>query len=113
MCNLTACNPVTKECQAELDSQNAAISWGPLTAANFTADYQVIAWSGAGLATYSGADSLVASRSAVPIATAEEIFPTDISLFSRQIAADNSSVTANYSSWIPQVDYTPVSPAFL
>ena len=36
-------------CYPELDSQNAAIAWGPLTAANFKADYQVIAWSGAGL----------------------------------------------------------------
>ena len=41
MCNKTACNPITKVCTPELDSQNNAISWGPLTAANFTADFQV------------------------------------------------------------------------
>ena len=49
-CNLTICGGLSGQglCHPELDSQNAAISWGPLTAANLVADYQVIAWSGAG-----------------------------------------------------------------
>ena len=103
MCNLTACNPVTGVCLPELDSQNDAISWGPLTAAKFSADFQVIAWSGAGLVTYSNADNLVSMNPTVPISIAEEIYPIDVSLFGRQIAGDNSSVVTNYSSWVPQV----------
>ena len=53
-CNATVCeiHRISGLCYPELDSQNAAISWGPLTAANFRADYQVIAWSGAGLDEY-------------------------------------------------------------
>ena len=53
-CNATVCEirRISGACYPELDSENAAISWGPLTAANFSADYQVLAWSGAGLTTY-------------------------------------------------------------
>lgn len=50
-CNLTLCASDGR-CSPELDSQNSAVAYGPLTAANFTADYQVIAWSGAGLDVY-------------------------------------------------------------
>lgn len=87
----------------EVDSQNNTASWGPLTAANFSADYQVIAWSGAGLVTYSNAEALVALHPTVPLGTAELIYPQDVSLLSRQIAGDNSSMVTNYSSWVPQV----------
>ena len=103
MCNLTACNPVTGDCVPEVDSQNDVISWGPLTAANFSADFQVIAWSGAGLVLYTNAEILVSETPTVPISIAEEIYPLDVTLFGRQIAGDNSSVIANYSSWVPQV----------
>ena len=53
-CNATVCEirRTSGACNPELDSENAAISWGPLTAANFSADYQILAWSGAGLTTY-------------------------------------------------------------
>jgi len=102
MCSKTACNPITSVCLPELDSQNNAI-WGPLTAANFSADFQVIAWSGAGLATYSNSDSLQIMDPAVPAAVADAIYPIDISLFGRQVAADNDSMLSNYSSWVPQV----------
>ena len=53
-CNATVCEirRISGACYPELDSENAAISWGPLTAAHFGADYQVLAWSGAGLNTY-------------------------------------------------------------
>lgn len=30
------------------------------------------------------------------------ITPPDITLFMRQVAADNASMVTNYSSWIPQ-----------
>ena len=103
MCNATACNPVTGNCVPEVDSQIDAVSWGPLTAANFSADFQVIAWSGAGLVTYSNAENLVAKAPTTPISIAEEVYPLDVSLFGRQIAGDNSSVVTNISSWVPQV----------
>lgn len=53
-CNATVCEirRISGACYPELDSENAATSWGPLTAAHFGADYQVLAWSGAGLDTY-------------------------------------------------------------
>ena len=64
---------------------------------------QVIAWSGAGLATYSNAEALVAETPTVPVSIAEGIYPQDIQLFDRQVAGDNSSITSDNSSWIPQV----------
>lgn len=94
---MTACNPVTQSCGPELDSQNAGISWGPLTAAKFTADYQVIGWSGAGLVTYARSELLVKDNPDVPLSVARSIFPTVVDLFSRQVAADNNSVVPNYS----------------
>ena len=102
-CNMTACNPVTGVCLLEVDSQNNTAAWGPLTAANFSADYQVIAWSGAGLVTDSNPEALVALHPTVPLSTAELIYPQDVNLLSRQIAGDNGSVVTNYSSWVPQV----------
>ncbi len=64
---------------------------------------QVIAWSGAGLATYSVPDELVEEDPEVSLALAELDVPMDISLFDRQVAADNNSMVTNFSSWIPQV----------
>ena len=63
-CNATVCeiHRISGLCYPELDSQNAAISWGPLTAANFRADYQVIAWSGAGLDEYAATLGRAASQ---------------------------------------------------
>lgn len=102
-CSMTACNPVTKSCGPELDSQNAAISWGPLTAANFNADYQVIAWSGSGLVAYARSQLMKQDSPEVPWSVARSTYPTAIDLFGRQVAADSSSVVSNYSSWVPQV----------
>ncbi len=101
MCNKTACSPVTGLCNPELDSQNAAIAWGPLTASHFDADFQVIAWSGAEVVTPDLAESLGAEG--IPFWEGEEIFPLDSQIWTRQVEADNSSMVANFSSWVPQV----------
>ena len=98
-CNTTVCFP-TGSCVPELDSQNAAISWGPLTAANFQADYEVIAWSGAGVGTFSVGELVDAT---LPTWVGENQYPTDGELFVRQVAADNTSMVSNFSSWVPQV----------
>ena len=63
----------------------------------------MIAWSGAGLATYSVPDEVVAEDPEVPLWLAELEVPMDITLFDRQVAADNSSMVSNFSSWVPQV----------
>ena len=101
MCNMTVCSPVGI-CSPELDSQNSAIAWGPLTAANFSADYEVIAWSGAEVADYSVAEVFEASLN-LPAWIGENLYPLDGDLFMRQVAADNSSMVSNFSSWVPQV----------
>lgn len=108
MCNPTACNPVTGFCNPELDSQNAAIAWGPLAASHFTADFEVIAWSGAEVVTPSNTDSLVANGTSFE--TAIELYPLDSQIWTRQVAADNMSMVANYSSWVPQVAIVPNHP---
>ena len=64
----------------------------------------MIAWSGAGLATYSVPDEVVAEDPEVPLWLAELEVPMDITLFDRQVAADNTSTVSNYSSWVPQVN---------
>ena len=99
-CNKTVCFPVGP-CVPELDSQNAAIAWGPLTAANFQADYEVIAWSGAGVGTFSVPESNVDAT--LPTWIGESQYPTDGEIFLRQVAADNTSMVSNFSSWVPQV----------
>ncbi|DBA74311.1 TPA: hypothetical protein ACH3X1_011086 [Trebouxia sp. C0004] len=99
-CNKTVCFPVGP-CVPELDSQNAAVSWGPLTAANFQADYEVIAWSGAGVGTFSVPESNVDAT--LPTWIGESQYPTDGEIFLRQVAADNTSMVSNFSSWVPQV----------
>ena len=74
-CNATACNPVTGSCLPELDSQDALLAWGPLTAANFTADYQVSHSYTLSLtcthpfSTWSGCLSQLDSHSALPAYT--------------------------------------------
>ena len=100
MCNMTVCSSVGI-CSPELDSQNSAVAWGPLTAANFSADYEVIAWSGAGVDTYSVPESNVDANLSAWIG--ENQYPLDGDLFMRQVAADNSSMVSNFSSWVPQV----------
>ncbi len=105
-CNKTVCFPVGP-CVPELDSQNAAISWGPLTAANFQDDYEVIAWSGAGVGTFSVPESNVDAT--LPTWVGENQYPTDGEIFWRQVAADNTSMVSNFSSWVPQVQCNPTS----
>ena len=71
---------------------------------------QVIAWSGAGVDDYpailpNGSRMYTPGEPAVDLL---EITPEDPILFSRVIAADNTSVVMNYSSWVPQVGQSPV-----
>ena len=94
-----SCSPGNLNCQIPVQTENAAISWGPLTAANFTADYQVIAWSGAGLIT----ELAVAGNPDLPLELARDVSPSDVELYGRQVAGDNTSVVTNQSTWVPQV----------
>ncbi|DBA91450.1 TPA: hypothetical protein ACH3X1_003088 [Trebouxia sp. C0004] len=103
-CNNTACTPFT--CMPELDSQDATVSWGPLTAASFDADYELIAWSGSGQVTYFIPQSNAAADpeyAVVPEWIQEAQYPLISDLFTQQVAGDNTSSISNYSSWVPQV----------
>lgn len=103
--NASTCIPSTADCsegnfnchQLPVETEDASLSWGPLTAANFTADYQVIAWSGAALARESG------DHSNLPQEVAQELTPSDIELFGRQVAGNRSRRVGNFSAWVPQV----------
>lgn len=103
--NATTCISSTADCsegnfnchQLPVETEDATLSWGPLTAANFTADYQIIAWSGAALAR----DSV--DHPELPREVAQELTPSDIELFGRQVAANRSWLVGNYSAWVPQV----------
>ena len=67
---------------------------------------QVIAWSGAGLDTYSGflANGSRAYMTGLPDELPETITPPVPILFGRQVAADNTSMTpVGNSTWTPQV----------
>ena len=39
-CKSTACNPISGGCMPDLETEDASVGWGPLTAGNFTADFQ-------------------------------------------------------------------------
>ena len=76
---------------------------------------QVIAWSGAGVDVYpailpNGSRMYTPGHPAVELL---EITPEAPILFSRVIAADNTSMVMNYSSWVPQVGHHHVDPAAL
>ena len=88
----------------ELDSEDASLGWGPLTASNFSADFQVIAASGAGLVTYSTAEI---GNPNISVEQAQISNPSDVDLFSRQVATDNSSMVTNHTDWVPQVGVPP------
>jgi len=99
-------------CLPELDSQDATLAWGPLTASNFQADYQVLAWSGSGVVTYdvpeADAEAEAASEpepesASLPEWAMEAQYPLDPDLFARQVAGDNSTIITNFTEWIPQV----------
>ena len=101
-CNYTACTPYG--CMPELDSQDATLAWGPLTAGNFQADYELIAWSGSGVVTYEvPLSNPEPEYEALPEWVQEEQYPLDIDLFARQVAGDNTSLISNYTNWVPQV----------
>jgi hypothetical protein len=90
----------------ELDSQDATVSWGPLTAANFDADYELIAWSGSGQVTYFVPEANAAADpeyAAVPQWIQEAQYPLISDFFTWQVAGDNTSSISNHSSWVPQV----------
>ena len=76
---------------------------------------QVIAWSGAGVDDYpailpNGSRMYTPGEPAVDLL---EITPEDPILFSRVIAADNTSMVMNYSSWVPQVGQSHINFASL
>ena len=112
-CQSSACNPISKACMPGLDTEDASLGWGPSTAGNFSADFQIIAASGSGLVTYSSVEARI------PNITREEaqvVNPTDVDLFSRQVATGNGATVINYNytdgnynytdgmiGWIPQV----------
>ena len=90
----------------ELDSQDATLSWGPLTAANFDADYELIAWSGSGQVTYFVPEANAAADpeyAVVPQWIQEAQYPLISDFFTQQVAGDNTSSISNYSRWVPQV----------
>ena len=90
----------------ELDSQDATVSWGPLTAANFDSDYELIAWSGSGQVTYFVPKANAAADpeyAAVPQWIQEAQYPLISDFFTWQVAGDNASSISNHSSWVPQV----------
>ena len=95
------CSPGNYNCNYPVGTENAAISWGPLTANNFSADYQVIAWSGAGLVTSLG----LTTFPDLPIELAEQIIPSDVELFGRQVAGDSTSLIDDHSAWAPQAGF--------
>ena len=39
-CKSTACNPISGGCMPALETEDATVGWGPLTAGNFSADFQ-------------------------------------------------------------------------
>ncbi|KAL3146173.1 hypothetical protein ABBQ32_002883 [Trebouxia sp. C0010 RCD-2024] len=95
----------TARCPPQVESENAAISWGPIVAANLQADYQVLAWSGAGLDTYAVLQPDGINRTyitGVPDELPENILPAVPILFRRQVAGDNTSMAGN-SSFVPQI----------
>lgn len=65
----------------------------------------MIAWSGAGVDEYAAplANGTKVYETGVPGEVDLTITPEDPSLFARQVAADNTSMVTNYSSWVPQV----------
>lgn len=101
----STCIPSTAECsegnfnchQLPVETEDASMSWGPLTAVNFTADYQVIAWSGSALAREPN------DHPDLPQGVAQELSPSDIELFGRQVAGNKSLLVDDHSAWIPQV----------
>ena len=74
--------------------QDSTQSWGVISAQQFEAEYQIIAWSGAGQST----NSTALSRG-IP----ENAYPTIPELFARQVASDSMSAEASFSNFIPQV----------
>lgn len=105
-CGYTACTPYG--CLPDLDVQDATLAWPSLTAQNFSADYQLLAWEGVGVATYDVADLIAggnASYAALPQWVQETQYPLVTDLFTRQVAGDNMSLITNYSIWSPQVSF--------
>lgn len=93
-----------------MNSQDATLAWGPLTAQGFDADYQLLAWSGVGAVTYDSA--LVAVEASpeyadlLPDWVEEAQLPLTSHLFTRQVAGDNTSAIQDFTIWVPQVSLT-------
>lgn len=114
-CNYDSCTAYG--CLPSLESCDATLAWGPLTASNLQADYQVLAWSGSGVVTYdvpianAEATAAAAAEASPEAATEEPLaewemeaqYPLDSDLFDRQVAGDNSTIITNFTQWVPQV----------
>ena len=103
-CGITACTKYT--CLPDLNTQDATLAWPALTAQNFSADYQLIAWEGVGVVNFDVPELLAAqdpAYAALPQWVQEAQYPLDTDLFARQVAGDNTSLIQNYSIWSPQV----------
>ena len=77
--------------------QDASRTWGALTAAEFTADLELLAWSGSGVNTY----SLV--EVGFPSAEWPALEPKITDLFEQVVAGDNSTLMSDFGTWVPQV----------
>ena len=60
---------------------------------------------GAGLVTYSYAQSMESNDNDQPAAVQQAQYPKLSSLWARQVASDSTSMAYNLSSWIPQVQF--------
>lgn len=101
-CQPQQCSPGNVNCQISVQSEDASLSWGPLVAASFSADYHVIAWSGSEFVTYSNGSIASADDAVSSIRSEQQHTPPSVQLFNRQIATDVGSVT-DFSKWQPQV----------
>ncbi|GAB4816607.1 hypothetical protein N2152v2_003653 [Parachlorella kessleri] len=91
-------NTGDKSCPGVIQVENALVGFGPTVARHYNADYQLIAWSGAGVEVY----PLLTAGSRFPTAYEEGASPLDPALFYRQDALDP---TTNYTtqSFVPQI----------
>jgi hypothetical protein len=93
--NLTC--PVLAEGVPYPEFQDATLSWGALAANHFTADYQLLAWSGAGMSTYSNL-----AGSDVDPAQYALVEPEIPDLFDQVVAGLNTTLVSDFTAWVPQ-----------
>lgn len=86
-------------CIPNSSDENALLGYGPTTARHYQADYQVLAWSGAGVNVYP--NERLADR--YPKTVEDAAYPLDSEIFTRQNALDPAGSNASLASWQPQV----------